>query len=71
MMETMTGFGLVTSVFLFVLAILWFLLPFAIFGTKDRLDAILQEMKALNKELAVMRAELQQIKNNKAHSVNE
>jgi outer membrane lipoprotein-sorting protein len=71
MMETMTGFGLVTSVFLFVLAILWFLLPFAIFGTKDRLDAILQEMKALNKELTVMRAELQQIKNNKAHSVNE
>jgi type II secretory pathway component PulM len=71
MMETMTGFGLVTSVFLFVLAILWFLLPFAIFGTKDRLDAILQEMKALNKELAVMRAELQQLKNDKAHSVNE
>jgi hypothetical protein len=35
----------VVVLFLFVLAILWFLLPFAIFGTKDKLSELIAETK--------------------------
>ena len=38
--------ALVLFGFLFMLAVLWFLLPFAIFGTKDKLDILIQETKA-------------------------
>lgn len=33
----------------FVIAVLWIALPFAVFGIKKRLDAILIELKALNR----------------------
>ncbi|MBB6598027.1 hypothetical protein [Luteimonas sp. MC1825] len=59
MSELMTGgFGLVVVLFLFVLALLWFLLPFAIFGTKDKLAEIIAESKKTNNELARISAEL-------------
>ncbi|WP_369177044.1 hypothetical protein [Candidatus Thiodubiliella endoseptemdiera] len=45
------GFGVLIILFLVVLAILWFLLPFAIFGTKDKLDALISETKKINQEL--------------------
>ncbi len=52
MMEGMLGgFGVLIILFLVVLAILWFLLPFAIFGTKDKLDALISETKKINQEL--------------------
>jgi hypothetical protein len=38
-------------VFLFVLAVLWFLLPFAVFGSKRRLDKIVNELQMLNKTM--------------------
>jgi hypothetical protein len=38
--------------FLFILALLWFLLPFAISGTKDKLGEIIAESKKMNKQLA-------------------
>ena len=37
--------------FAVVLAILWVLMPFAVFGTKDRLDTSISEARASNKAL--------------------
>ncbi|WP_141400682.1 hypothetical protein [Pseudoxanthomonas wuyuanensis] len=51
--------GIVIFVFLLALAILWFLLPFAIFGTKDKLNALIAESRQINAELARVTAELQ------------
>ena len=50
--------GLIVILFLFVLAVLWFFLPFAIFGTKDKLAALIAESKKTNVELARVVAEL-------------
>jgi hypothetical protein len=50
--------GLIVFLFLFVLAVLWFFLPFAIFGTKDKLAALIEESKKTNVELARVVAEL-------------
>lgn len=44
--------GLVVGIFLLVLAILWFILPFAIFGIKPKLDMILTDLNKTNKLLA-------------------
>ncbi len=52
------SFGILIILFLFILAILWFLLPFAIFGTKDKLDLLIAESRITNAELADIRAEL-------------
>jgi ABC-type Na+ efflux pump permease subunit len=43
--------GFLAILFLIGLAILWFLLPFAIFGTKDILSHILAEQKRTNELL--------------------
>ena len=58
----MGGLNLVIWFFLFVLGILWFLLPFAIFGTKDRLRELIEETRKTNAELAALRSEIKQIK---------
>ena len=54
-MNGLFGFGatvwLVLFCFLFVLAVLWFLLPFAVFGSKSRLDKIIGELQTLNKTM--------------------
>ena len=48
MMSNLLGLGTAVWVslwvLLFVLAVLWFLLPFAVFGTKSRLDRIAAEL---------------------------
>jgi uncharacterized membrane protein len=44
-------FGLIVVIFLIVLAILWFCLPFAIFGTKRRLDEQTKLLKEILAEL--------------------
>lgn len=36
---------LIIGLFLLFLCILWILLPFAVFGVKDRLNAILEELR--------------------------
>ena len=36
-------------IFLAILAVCWFLLPFAIFGVKPRLDRIIEELVKANK----------------------
>lgn len=62
-MEAIGSLGALWILFLLVLGILWFLLPFAIFGTKDRLRDLIEENRQSNQELAAIRkqlAELQQ-----------
>lgn len=52
------GLGVIVIIFLLVLSLLWFLLPFAIFGTKDLLLTIIQESKKTNEELLRISSEL-------------
>ena len=49
---------MILVIFLFVLGILWFLLPFAVFGIKNRLDLMVTEIKQVNVELRRSNAEL-------------
>ncbi len=63
-MEAISSLGIIWILFLVVLGILWFLLPFAIFGTKDRLRDLIEENRRSNQDLAAIRkqlAEIQQI----------
>lgn len=46
--ETFAGLGFIVVVFLIILAILWFFLPFAIFGTKDLIEQQIKESKETN-----------------------
>jgi len=64
------GFGLFIVLFLFVLAILWFLLPFAIFETKDKLSELIAETKRTNEQLSALRAEVAEIKGNDDPIIN-
>ena len=61
-MEALGGFYLIVVLFLFALAILWFLLPFAIFGTKDKLNELIAENKKTNEQLTALRSELVEFK---------
>ena len=56
--QTLGGLYLVIVLFLLVLAVLWFFLPFAIFGTKDKLNELIRETRRTNKELKKIRAEI-------------
>lgn len=53
------GVGLVVVIFLVVLAILWFLLPFAVFGIKDLLKVLVSELRASRAVQMQILAELQ------------
>ena len=57
MLETIPLFLLIVGVvFIILLLILWFLLPFAIFGTKDKLNDLINETKKTNDRLRKMEA---------------
>lgn len=43
MIDSMSPLAQLAFIFLLFLAILWFLLPFAIFGTKDKLQEIIDQ----------------------------
>jgi membrane protein insertase Oxa1/YidC/SpoIIIJ len=58
------GVGVAIILFLFVLAVLWFLLPFAIFGTKDKLSELIAESKKTNEQLSALRSEVATLKAN-------
>lgn len=49
---------LVIILFAIVLAILWICLPFAVFGTKPKIDELIAEMKANNALLQEISAQL-------------
>lgn len=44
-------FTLIGAVFLVVLAILWFCLPFAVFGLKPKMDALIAAQQETNRLL--------------------
>lgn len=56
------GVFIAIMVFLALLAILWFLLPFAVFGTKPLLQEILKTQKAILAQLNESNTRLRQIK---------
>jgi len=66
--QTLGGIYLFVALFLLVLAILWFFLPFAIFGTKDKLNELISETKKTNEELKKLRAA---ISNRNSSDVND
>src|SRR5262245_35694766 len=48
------GLGIVVVLFLLVIAVLWFFLPFAVFGIKDELRKQHAELQALHKSTKVI-----------------
>ena len=48
--------SLLIFLFALVLGVLWFLLPFAVFGTKARLDKIIAELQTINANLEILMA---------------
>ena len=56
--ETLGGLYIFVVLFFFVLAVLWFLLPFAIFGTKDKLNLLILETQRTNEILKEMREKI-------------
>jgi biopolymer transport protein ExbB/TolQ len=56
--STMTMFtgilGLVIALFLLVLAVLWFCLPFAVFGLKDRISRLEGQLRASNQTIELL-----------------
>ena len=72
-----TIFSLFVYLFLFLLAVLWFFLPFAIFGIKERLVTLIAESQRTNvelskivDELSAARAELSQKRQQVDRDVN-
>jgi hypothetical protein len=53
----------------FIMSIVWLFVPFAIFGTKDRLDTLIEELQKANAELALVRGKL--VKGNVQTAANE
>lgn len=53
-----TGIGIAVLAFLISVFILWFLLPFAVFGSKNRLNQIIEEAKETNYLLNEIKDEL-------------
>ena len=49
--QTMGVLYVALIVFAFILAILWTLLPFAVFGIKAKLDEAITELKALHETM--------------------
>ncbi len=68
------GLGIFVVLFLLFLSVLWFLLPFAIFGTKAKLDAIIAENMRTNELLKSLVSEIRASKSegaaNKAGTSN-
>jgi hypothetical protein len=54
--------GLVAAILLIVLAVLWFILPFAIFGTKDRLDRLIAATERGQETLTEIHHELRELR---------
>lgn len=69
-----TAFGatimLVLMLFGILVAILWVLMPFAIFGTKDLLRTLIQEQKRTN-ELLQTQVNLQQAQADRSPTIRE
>jgi hypothetical protein len=51
MNEAMTGTGALLLIIGLVLAVLWILLPLAVFGIKRRLDTVIGELSMINSSI--------------------
>jgi len=61
-MEEIGVLYVVGAAFLIVLGVLWFFLPFAIFGIKDKLSELIEESKTTNKQLSELQSEIVTLK---------
>ncbi len=52
--DGIASFGLIGAIFFIILAILWVLVPFAIFGIKPKLSALLKEQQRTNELLTAI-----------------
>lgn len=67
-----TGIGLVITIVLAVIAILWILLPFSVFGIKDLLQELINEAKKTNELLEKITPEQKKILNtNQEKNIHE
>lgn len=48
------GLGIVFTLLGLLMAAVWFFLPFAVFGSKPRMDALLKEAKLANERLQIL-----------------
>ncbi len=75
MLELLIGgfglFGFVVAISLVVLAVLWFVLPFAVFGTKQRLDRLISSTKAVGEALEGIHCELRELRGELTQSRRE
>jgi len=72
MTEALSGtFGFMIMFFLLVAAVLWFLLPFAIFGTKAKMDELIQINKRANVILEAVYEELHAIRKDSLSKKND
>lgn len=55
-------FGLLLFLFLLIAGILWFLMPFAVFGTKSKLDELIQSQTKTNQLLHQMQHEIVELR---------
>ncbi len=51
MFEFMSSLGVIGFLFGLLILVLWTLLPFAVFGIKDRLDKQIELLTAINEQL--------------------
>lgn len=65
--DSYTMFSLFVYLFLFLLAVLWFFLPFAIFGIKERLATLIVESQRTNMELSKIAEELAAVREEFSH----
>jgi fumarate reductase subunit D len=54
----LAGAYLIAVLFAFVVLVLWILLPFAVFGTKDKLNQLISETKSTNQAMQVLVKEI-------------
>lgn len=63
------GFGLLAMLFLVVLALLWFCLPFAVFGIKQKLDNIADLLRHQNDHIGSLRTDLARLEAERTSAV--
>lgn len=57
-------FGVVVFVFLIILAVLWFLLPFVIFGISNKLNELIRLNKSIEGNTDIITNQLKSLNNN-------
>jgi len=66
-MESLVGAMAIVWIFLIVLAILWFCLPFAVFGTQPKIEKVLAEVRRTNQILEDIRSDIRSSPRPKEH----